>query len=46
MFDDFDIHIHSDEREWEFIAWCNDMEEIYADTDSFNEVFCDEREEV
>ena len=46
MFDDFDTHIHSDEREWEFLAWCKNMEEFYGDTNSIEEVFCNEREEV
>ena len=30
MFDDFDIQIQSDEREWEFLKWCEAMEEVYG----------------
>lgn len=32
MFDDFDIQIQCEEfyREWEFIEWCNAMEEVYG----------------
>ena len=33
MFDDFDIQIQSDEREWEFLEWCNAMEEMYGEKD-------------
>ena len=33
MFDDFDIQIQSDEREWEFLEWCNAMEEMYGEED-------------
>ena len=28
MFDDFDTQIQSDERVWEFLEWCNVMEEF------------------
>ena len=31
MFDDFDTQIQSDEFEWEFLEWCNAMEEIYGE---------------
>ena len=34
MFDDFDIQVQSDEREWEFLEWCNTMEEFYHDKES------------
>ena len=32
MFDDFDTQIQSEEyfREWEFLEWCNAMEEMYG----------------
>ena len=35
MFDDFDTQIQCEEfyREWEFIEWCNAMEEIYGNED-------------
>lgn len=33
MFDDFDIQIQSDEREWEFLEWYNAMEEMYGEED-------------
>lgn len=34
MFDDFDVQIQSDEREWEFLEWCNAMEEFYHDEEA------------
>ena len=32
MFDDFDTQIQCEEnfREWEFLEWCNAMEEMYG----------------
>ena len=32
MFDDFDTQIQGEEyfREWEFLEWCNAMEEMYG----------------
>ena len=33
MFDDFDTQIQSDEREWEFLEQCKDMEGFYGEED-------------
>ena len=30
MFDDFDIQIQSDEFEYQFLEWCELMEEVYG----------------
>lgn len=31
MFDDFDIQIQSDEKEWEYLEWCEIMKELEED---------------
>lgn len=37
MFDDFDTQIQSDEKEWEYLEWCEIMKELEEE---------DERKEV
>lgn len=33
MFDDFETQIQSDEFEWQFLEWCEAMEEVYGKED-------------
>ena len=33
MFDDFDTKIQPDEFEWQFLEWCEAMEEVYGKED-------------
>lgn len=34
MFDDFTTQVQSDERAWEFLEWCNAMEELYCEEEN------------